>query len=266
MSDIHEMRPDEYREKHGPTKCEASFEAYSSQNKQNGDWIRRANESGEDLSGYKQKMGEAVSQAIMADPEERARRARLLGALNQTESFRQKSSETAKRTSTRPEILARRSEQLKRWRDTHFDEFYEKCVMKYLNAWHSAPEEALVQLLIGVEGYRFKRSQRIRSETFPTKSKFRQVDAGDKRLRVYVEYDGPLHFQKKFDNQDLEEIQLKDRLLDEHIERHEWTLIRVSFDQWDGKKFRDGCLKQLFEELREPKAGVVRIGEAYAKG
>jgi len=259
----HGLTAPEYIEKHGPVKCSSSFDAYSKQNKKNGDWIQRANDAGTDLSEYKQKMGKAVSASIMSNDKERQRRSDLLGTLNKTEKFRKKSSETAKITSARPEILKRRTEQLRKWREENWEEFYEKCVVKYINGWTSRPETALFEIVSSIEGYSFKRSQRVKSVTFPTKSKFRQVDIGDIKLRVYLEFDGDLHFQKKFESQDLDEIQLKDKLLDEHIEKHNWTLIRISYDQWNKKEFKKECLEQLFESLKNPQPGVTRIGKMY---
>lgn len=261
VSDIHGVSSIDYQKLYGSIKCEESFQSYSNQNKSNGDWISRANDAGEDLTEYKLKMASAVSNAIIASPEERKRRAKLLGDLNKTQEFRQKSSKTAIKTSARPEILKKRSEQLKKWRDSNFEEFYEKCVRAMLNCWHSKPQLALFELAKMIDGYSFKSNQFVKSETFTKKSKRKQIDIADSKMRVYIEFDGPYHFKNI--NGTLEEIQSSDKLLDEHITRHGWTLIRVSYDQWNGKKFDDACLKQFFEVLKNPKPGVVKIGKAY---
>ncbi len=252
-----------YKEKFGNIKCESTYLAYSKQNKKNGDWISRANQDGKDLSEYRAKMGKAVSDSIMSNPEERQRRANLLGSLNKRADFKRKSSETAKITSARADIQANRTRNLKKWREEDWLRFQETCTDKMLAVRISKPEKNLYELVKDYEGYEFKLSQTVKSETFPTKSKRRKVDMGDKKLRVYIEFDGPLHFEKKFEEQDLENIQLKDRLLDEHMERHGWTLIRISQDQWDGKRFKGECLNELFKCLDNPSPGVTKIGKSY---
>ena len=109
-------------------------------------------------------------------------------------------------------------------------------------------------------------NQVVKSELFITKSKRKQVDIGDKSKRVYVEFDGPLHFIQTGLKQ-LENVQEKDKLLDEHIIKHEWTLIRVSYDQFSYRKsdygFNKECIKKLFEILDNPISGVHKIGKNY---
>jgi very-short-patch-repair endonuclease len=262
----HNLQKEQYESLYGKTICENSIKAYK--NTKNYDWITRAKQAGKDLADYKKKMSKSVSEAILSNPKERIRRAELLGSLNKTVEFRKKSSETAKKTSARPEILEHRSQNLAKWQKENFEEFYDKCTSKMINCWQSIPEKALFQILRSVEGYEFKRSQRLKSESFISKSKVKLVDAGDKKMRVYVEFDGPLHFEKKFELQTLEETQLKDRLLDEHIEKHCWTLIRISHDQFSynkGGSFKEECIRRLFEALKNPQPGVLKIGEAYKK-
>lgn len=261
VSDMHEMRPKEYAELYGQLKCQASFEVYSQQNKYNCNWIARANETGKDLTDYKQKMSESVSRAIMSNPDERARRAELLGNLNRTDAFRQKSSETAIKTSARPEILAARTERLQHWRETNFEEFYEKCVKSMLSTWHSKPEIALFEIVKNIDGYSFKNNQFLKSETFVKKSKRKQIDIADHNLRVYIEFDGPHHFRNIHGV--LSDVQQSDRLLDEYIKKQGWTLIRISLDQWKSGKFKDECLKCLFDALKNPCVGVLKIGKLY---
>lgn len=257
----HGLLKQEYEARYGPTICESASKAYAET--RNYDWIHRANEEKKDLTEYKRKMAKAVSDAIMNNPDERKRRSELLGYLNKSDEFRKRSSETAKKTSMRFEIQARRVEQLKKWREVNCEEFFEKCTKKMLSIWHSKPEKALYEIVRAIDGYAFRFNQTIKSETFPTKSKRKQVDMGDKVCRVYLEFDGILHFKKKYKKQKLEEIQLKDRLLDEHIERRNWTLIRISYDQWNGKEFKKECLESLFDALKDPQPGVVKIGKAY---
>lgn len=243
---------------------------YSSQNKVNCSWIARRKAMGDDLSDYRRKMGKAVSDAIMSNPGERARRALQMAANNRTPEAKELARNTAKKTSTRPEIQAVRAANLQRWRDENFDVFYEKCIMKMHSTWHSKPELALFELLRHVDGYQFKHNQIVKSETFTCVSKRKQVDVADAGLRVYVEFDGIVHFDARIKGSEkLTEIQQNDRLLDEHIERHAWTLIRISYDQFtykDGGRFSERCLRRLFELLKDPKPGVFRLGDAYCTG
>lgn len=245
--------------------------AFNARGKKNGDWIIRRKERGDDLTDYRKKMGEAVSAAILSDPSERNRRSLQLGKNNRTQNAREKSSVTAKKTSTRPEIIAQRSKNLARWRAEHFDDFYEKCIKKMHNCWKSKPELLLLSILQRVEGYEFKRNQVVKSETFTNKSKRKQCDIADKRARVYVEFDGIHHFENKFKERNEQQFssgQRMDALFDEHVERHGWTLVRISYDHFsykDGGMFTSESLQKLFEILKTPTPGVHKIGSAYEK-
>jgi hypothetical protein len=274
LSAVHGVTSIQYLEQHpnAQVKCSKTRERYSCQNKKNGDWIERRKAAGDDLSDYREKMGQAVSDAIMSNPEERQRRARQMAKNNRMPEARQRSRETAIKTSARPEIQRARAERLRRWREENFEEFYEKCVKAAHSVWFSKPELALKPILDSVEGYRFKHNQVVKSEQFQNKSKRKQVDYGDKSLRTYVEFDGIIHFESRVKGQKTyEKIQVQDSMLDHHVIQHGWTLIRISYDQFiygkqeDGSpgRFKDECIRQLLEHLRDPQPGVYRIGEAY---
>lgn len=189
-----------------------------------------------------------------------------MGAVNKTDLMRKKSSETAIKTSARKDIQEKRSAQLKKWRDENPDDFYNKCIKKMIETYNSKPEALLFKIVSEIDGYSFKRSQFMKSNTFISKTKRKQVDIADKSKRVYVEFDGKLHFKNtKFDQ--LEINKLKDKLLDEHIIKHRWILIRVSYDQFSYRKsdygFKKDCLDKVFEILNNPTPGVYKIGESY---
>lgn len=232
-------------------------------------WIDRAKENGDNLSDYKQRMSVAVSQSIMSNPKERARRSAQLAANNRTSEAREKSRNAAKKTSARPEIQRVRTERLARWRNANFDEFYEKCVQAAHNVWRSKPELALAELLAGVEGYDFRLNQVIKSDRMTNKSKRKQVDVGDKRLRFYVEFDGIIHFEPRVKGEETyKKIIEHDKILDDHIKSHGWTLVRISYDQYDYKDsgtFSQPALEALFSLLKNPKPGVYCIGQAYSE-
>lgn len=250
----------------GQIVCESSRKKYEAVAKENGNWIERAKELGEDLSEYKEKMGEAVRESILSNPEERKRRAQVMASVNKTDVMRKKASETAIKTSARKDIQDKRATQLKKWRDENPDEFYEKCASKVINSFKSIPEYMLFDLVKDTPGYSFKQNQVVKSNLFITKSKRKQVDIGDKSRRVYIEYDGALHFKQTNLNQ-LETVQEKDRLLDEYILKHGWVLIRVSYDQFSYRKsdygFKKECLDRVFEILNNPESGIYKIGNKY---
>jgi hypothetical protein len=233
-----------------------------------GDWINRRKAAGEDLTEYRKKMGEAVSASIMADLDERKRRAEQMAENNRTPEARKKSSETAKKTSARPEIMKARTEKLANWRDLHFDEFYKKCTSVMHNTWHSKPEKNLFEILNNLQGFEFKFSQVVKSENFTNKSKRKQVDVADKHARIYVEYDGILHFKNVFnvdsENNNTKRVQELDVQLERHIFAHNWTLIRISYDQTKRNgSLREGCVKILLDFLKNPKPGIYLIGDLY---
>lgn len=260
----HGIKPEQYD---GNVLCESSKKKYSNQNKDNGNWIEKAKARGEDLTEYKQRMGEAVRSAILSNPDERKRRAKVMSDVNKSDVMRKKASETAIKTSARKDIQENRSAQLQKWRNENPDEFYDKCTSKMMNpCWHSKPEMMLFDILKDIKKYKFKQNQVIKSDKFPTKSKRKQIDIGDKSKRTYVEFDGELHFNQTNLNQ-LDSVKEKDRLLDEHIIKHGWTLIRVGYDQFSYRKsdygFNKECLEQVFKILDNPTPGVHRIGAVY---
>jgi hypothetical protein len=236
---------------------------------QNFAWLKRAKARGDDLTAYKEKMGRAVSEAITSNPGERKRRSELMGELNRRPEARKRSSDVARLTSTRPEILKARAERLARWRELNPDEFYEKCTKAAHAIWHSIPELALFDLLKNVEGYDFVHNQVVKSVAFPNKSKRKQVDIADRSRHIYVEFDGIIHFNARIKGEDnFERVKCMDAMLDDYITKHDWTLIRISYDQFsykDGGRFEPDCLKKLFEILKDPRPGVHRIGKAYEK-
>lgn len=247
--------------------CEKSKKKYEAIAQENGNWIERSKARGEDISEYLDKMGNAVRESILSNPKERKRRAGVMADVNRSDVMRKKSSDTAKITSARPEILEQRSANLKKWRDDNPDEFYDKCTAKMLNTtWHSKPEILLFDIVICRQDYKFKLNQVVKSNKFISRSKRKQIDIGDKLRRVYIEFDGELHFkQTKLDQ--LDKVRTKDNLLNEHIIEHGWVLIRVGCDQFSYRKssygFKKECIERLLGILDNPTSGVHCIGDVY---
>ena len=101
----------------------------------NGDWISRAKERGEDLTEYFEKLSCKISEGIMKSDSAREARRQNLSRLNKTQEFRERSSETAKKTSSRKDIQDKRSKQLAKWRENNPEEFYEKCTSVMHKSW-----------------------------------------------------------------------------------------------------------------------------------
>lgn len=264
----HNLTKEEYEEKYGVVKCESTTKKYSTSGSQNGGWISRKKEQGEDLSGYFAKMGAAVSRSIMSDPKERNRRAQIMGSLNKTSEARERSTITAKKTSTRPEILEQRTIVLREWRKNNFEEFYETCFKAMINSpiKVSKPEKVLRAFLPPGFSYGYIiKSERLKHIN---KSCRKQVDFADPNRNIYIEVDGHHHFMVKFNEtpETLELIKEKDRILDSLIVERGGTLIRISYDQFsykNGGYFSEPCLRRLYDILQDPQPGVHRIGEAY---
>lgn len=238
-------------------------------------YLTDAKEKNIDLSSYKNKMSISVSNAILTNPKEIKRRSELMSEINQTDLMKQKASETAIKTSARPEIIEQRTLQLKEWRKENPEDFYEKCVKPMINSFQSKPELKLFEFISLLDGFSFKRNQFVNSLLINNKSHNKQIDIGDKNKRIYIEFDGVLHFFPKFGEDHLINIKEKDSQLNQHIINHNWTLIRISYDQFVNKTnvvnkvkidtsfFKKECLDEIIELLNANKHGVYKIGEAY---
>ena len=275
----HNISHKEYREKYGSLICTDASDNYRETAKENGNWIEKAKLNGTDLTEFKQKVSRGVKAAIMSDPLERKRRSELMTKLNDKQqsdpNFQKIVSETAKKTSARKDIQEERAQRLKNWREKFPEKFYNQCVKKMVTAYQSKPETYLYNYVSSLEGFSFKRNQFVHSELLSNKSSKKQLDMGDKKRRIYIEFDGVLHFLPKFGLDVLKIRQQKDRQIDAHILNHNWTLIRVSYDQFvystkkinkikqDASYFKPECLQKIAEILKEKKPGVYKIGSAY---
>lgn len=271
---VHNVSIVEYESKYGKCISKNSSERRSAVNIENGAWIARAQSEGKDLSEYFKKNGEAASKSILNNPKEIKRRSetmkKVIDKLVLDPKYIKKLSDRAKITSARPEIQKKRSEVLKKWREEHPEEF-EKAYRKMITTYQTKPEKVLFEFIKKIKGYEFKKNQFINSINISNKSGNKQVDIADKKKRIYVEYDGPLHFLPKFGQEKLDLVQKKDNELDNHILNHNWILIRISYDQFISKqnikncKFKFSALKQLVKIIKQNNPGVYRIGKLYGK-
>lgn len=270
---VHNLSSDAYLAKFINSKLvsEKSFQKYSKSNSNRDSYREYCAKNNLDFSEYQDKMSIAVSQAIMSNPEERARRSEYMKQLqielNKSPEYKQKISNTAKNTSSRPEILQQRSERLKNWRDKNPEEFYTKCTFKMINTWHSKPEKTLFEFLLTLSGFDFKFNKFIKSSDFDWSSKRKQMDVADIEKRIYIEFDGIYHFKDIFGK--LSQIQHRDKMLENLIIKNKWLLIRVSYDQFiyknssENSYFEPSCLEEIIRIIKTAEPGVFKIGKKY---
>ena len=260
---IHNIDKKEYVKIHGPVLASASREKYSKAFEENGSWIIKAKERGEDLTEYWKKVSDGVRSAIMNSPEERERRSKMLGSLNKTDAFRKRASDTAKITSARIDVQQNRSAQLKRWRDNNPKKFAAISAKLISIKRKSKPEMAIDRWLI--ENYKgiFKYSQFFYSKTFKTISSKKQVDFLSSDKTTIIEVDGPLHFKQLFDQ--LGKIREKDIALSIYSIVKQKSLIRISFDCWAQStgNFSQPTLDKIKELIDNPTPGVHFIGKSW---
>lgn len=247
-------------------------------------WIDRAKENGDDLSEYRQRMGAAVSQSIMSNPEERARRSVQMAVNNQTPEAREKSRVTAKKTSQRQDILDQRTHNLANWREKHPDDFA-KCTNAMLQTSVSSPELELFYIIDVLSSMKViccdvKRQQRIQDVSF-TASKTHMfcvdITCIFQNVCVHIEIDGIHHFQQ-IASFDLNKRQRRDQEFENWINaRNDVMLVRLSYDTWETRRWQENkekmsrtffsqpALEALFSLLKNPKPGVHCIGQAYGE-
>jgi len=260
---IHNMTSKDYVKAYPDSllNCEESAKNYSDQNRKNGGWIERKKTAGDNLSEYRKKMADSVSKSIMSNDDERKRRSAQMGVNNQTLEARKKSSDTAKITSSRQEILALRTENLRQWRFKYPKEF-EKVVMKMLSTRISKPEKELYKILVN---YNFRRQVMIQHPDCPNISKKMRVDVGCLKRKILIEFDGPFHFKPIRGVEHLEHRQKRDKIAELYAIENKMTLIRISYDQYVKGCFLDSCILRLHELLENPLPGVYYIGSEYLK-
>ena len=243
-------------------KCEDTSALYSEQNSLNGDWISRRKKNGESLKEYSEKMSEAVSKSIMNNEVERSRRSQQLAKNNRTLESRERSSRTARITSSRPEILQNRSENLRRWRDENPEKF-ELIVTRLLTTRISRPEKVLHDLL---KDFDLRRQVTVQHDSSPTTTKKLRVDLGCLKRKILIEFDGPFHFKPIMGLDRLEYRRRRDKSLENYAVENEMTLIRIAQSEWIKGRFRDSCMKEVIAILENPIPGIYYFGEEYADG
>ena len=245
----HSLSKSEYEKKYGPTVCESTKSTYSETSKINGDWIKRAKERGEDLTGYFEKLSNKISEGIMKSDSAREARRQNLSGLNRTQDFRERSSKTAKKTSSRKDIQDKRSKRLARWRENNPEEFYKKCTSVMHKSWQSKPETDLFGVVDQFFPDTFKRNQILKrtGKFLSTKTNIRQIDIMSLENKIVIEFDGIHHFKDVFKKKgNLNEVSKKDQELNSVLVEEGWTVIRVSYDEYDYKENNGAVIAQLW--------------------
>jgi hypothetical protein len=198
----------------------------------------------------------------MSNPAELQRRSRQLGENNRQASAREKSSLTAKKTSSRPEILAQRSENLSRWRREKPEEF-QRALAKSLCIRVSLPERILYSLISS----KFKgttRQHMIVHQDIPNSSKRARIDIAIKDKGILIEFDGPSHFiDRLYGPENLELRRQRDHAVELYTIENGMTLIRIAHSQFIKKKFLDSCIQEVIAIIENPTPGVYYFGEEY---
>jgi very-short-patch-repair endonuclease len=259
----HGLTREEYCERYGPTLAPASKKKYSSSVKSRECWITKKKEAGEDLSTYRGKMSRSVSHAIMSNNKERERRGRLIGELNKRQDFRDRSSKTAKVTSSREDILTARTAALARWRENNPEKFQE-TVAKCLEKKISKPERLLYELCKNTLGSSTTKQLQIQHPEIPTRTKRARVDIAHREKKILVEFDGPFHFKPILGQEYLELKRMRDLAVEKYAIEHGCLLIRVSYDTYSKGQFTDEAKRAIVEALQsDTRSAVIRIGEMF---
>lgn len=243
---------------------------YSEVNKSNGDWIKRKNKAGDDLSEYKTKMGNAVRASIMSNLAERQRRSDLatktIGTWARSDIGRKTSSDAAKLTSARPEIIVARTKQLRDWREREPEKFSE-LMLKNAGYHPTKPELVTLDFVKSVfPDHEFKRNQRLMSREYfhMTQSQKRQIDIMSQKFKIIIEIDGFVHFRNITTWNQLKVVKKKDAELNHGGVMLGYTMIRIAEDQWNNKsELNDVCKTKLVDAINRNDRKLNLIGESY---
>lgn len=251
-------------------RCDTYISWRSNVNVSNGagGWAANVRKNGsEEMASW--KLGQAVSESIARTPGEHERRSEVarrgLTRFSMSDEGRKLSSETAKRTSRRPDVIENRSKNLQRWRDENPEDFYQKCIVAMHNTFQSKPQRLLFEECKKLDAA-FSHNQRLYDVRFSTISHRRQIDILHREKMIIVEFDGPYHFKKVKKDCDPLDVKRKDDELNSVLSSSGWAVVRISYDCYDhrsGGSFGQGCLEKIKELLNDHRPGVYMIGGMY---
>lgn len=208
---------------------------------------------------------------IESDPKQREIRSRNMSKLNETQKERLRviSSETAKKTSARPEILKSRTKKLAEWREREPEAFQKKCITKFANSFTSKPEGELFFVLDKLLPGLFKRNQQLENENFHTKTCWKQVDILCKNEKIIVEFDGPRHFTAiPATERAIKDLKYRVES-DDAFNRalmSEWIIIRVAQSMYSYKSgFSFEIIEKILDIIQKRQPGLYRFGKEYGQ-
>jgi very-short-patch-repair endonuclease len=175
--------------------------------------------------------------------------------------MRQKYSETAKKTSARPEIQKARAIPLKKWREKNPEKFQEIIIKAQSSPKKDSRME--VWLIAQVKHMGFVRNTRI-----DCSGSKKQIDLIHRDSKTIIEVDGVWHFLPIHGTEVLEKTQKRDRMLDAEIIKRSWRLIRLSMENFNshtGELGKAGfTLFQLLKVIQDLEwTGVRCYGSLY---
>jgi very-short-patch-repair endonuclease len=102
------------------------------------------------------------------------------------------------------------------------------------------------------------------NDLFTTKTRRRQIDIFSHEKSLIVEFDGPLHFENIFGDEDFESKKRKDAEINSL--RDQYCIIRVSYDCYSRRHGFDATiLEKIRELLTHPHNGLFLLGSKYGE-
>ena len=136
-------------------------------------------------------------------------------------------------------------------------------------SWQSKPEIDLFKEINSIFPNTFKRNQILKrtGKFLTTKTNIRQIDIMSLEDKIIIEFDGIHHFKDVFKKKgNLQEVNKKDKELNEVLVEEGWTVIRVSYDEYDYKDngtFNQETLDKVRKIISNKTRGLWLFGKSY---
>lgn len=251
----HKITRKEYIEKYNsPVICETSSRTYGeiSIKNGNGQWYTNQVAAGKDMTERNKKIAKSVSKAILSNPKEIQRRSDLMKELNKgilnDPRFRKIASETAKRTSARPEIIEARQKSIV----DHFHSAGEECLRIHIQSKYDGFSKGFIPSELFIDNATRRKS----------------VDLINRERKIIIEYDGDHHFRViRNDPAVFEKVKRLDAALSEYAKQNDYMLIRISCDCFYSAKkiIKPEHLETVDSFIDNFQVGTFYIGKRYAQ-
>jgi len=221
------------------------------------EWLQRKEQRKKEKLAQMKKLSTQDARSMKG----RERRSKILTALNKTKVFREKASETAKKTSARPEIQKQRAAVLKKWREENPEK-----IKEILAKGRQSPKNSKAEIWI-MENHLQKRNFQNKHSIMCGK-KSKEVDFV--RENIWIEIDGCWHFGPEFTKHTRytgENVHKRDLTLIQEAQRRKIvTLIRVGVDCMMGHgktKIKPEWEKLFLQIVDDPIPNIYLFGESY---